>query len=296
MRSNQKYSLLGVPAVLFFCAFFFVPIGTLLILAFNPTQVGSIKLVPELSLEHFKLFFSFPVYRQSLLNSLKLASSATLISLLLGYPVAFIIARTRSSRVQAFLVLLVFSSLQIDLTVRIFGYITILGDNGLINGTLIRLGALSGPLPLMYNSFGVVVGLVNLSLPFMILPMIGIIQAVSLDFVNAARVLGTSRWGAFLKIELPLSLPGIITGSLFAFAISMSQYLIPVLLGGWGRAVLPTYIFQQITNQGRWQRGAAFAVVLLLANLIVVSLLFYYNSRIQLKRAGRSRTARKAGG
>jgi len=282
-RENRTV-LLAVPVLVFFTFFFIVPVLTLLALAFNPKELGSIAIKPVLTLENFKLFFSYPVYRQSLINSLWLASVTTAVCLLIGYPVAYIIARTTSKRVQAFLVILVFSSMQIDLTVRIFGYLTILGDNGLINGTLIRAGVLSRPLPLMYNSFGVIVGLVNLSLPFLILPLIGIIESISPDLLNVARLLGCNRWKGFMKVELPLSLPGIITGVLFAFAISMSSYLIPVLLGGWGRAVLPVYIYQQISNQGLWQRGAAFAIILLMANLIVVFALIRYYSRTYTKR------------
>ena len=282
-RENRTV-LLAVPVLVFFTFFFIVPVFTLLALAFNPKELGSIAIKPVLTIENFKLFFSYPVYRQSLINSLWLASVTTAVCLLIGYPVAYIIARTTSKRVQAFLVILVFSSMQIDLTVRIFGYLTILGDNGLINGTLIRAGVLSRPLPLMYNSFGVIVGLVNLSLPFLILPLIGIIESISPDLLNVARLLGCNRWKGFMKVELPLSLPGIITGVLFAFAISMSSYLIPVLLGGWGRAVLPVYIYQQISNQGLWQRGAAFAIILLIANLIVVFALIRYYSRAYAKR------------
>ena len=282
-RENRTV-LLAVPVLVFFTFFFIVPVLTLLALAFNPKELGSIAIKPVLTIENFKLFFSYPVYRQSLINSLWLASVTTAVCLLIGYPVAYIIARTTSKRVQAFLVILVFSSMQIDLTVRIFGYLTILGDNGLINGTLIRAGVLSRPLPLMYNSFGVIVGLVNLSLPFLILPLIGIIESISPDLLNVARLLGCNRWKGFMKVELPLSLPGIITGVLFAFAISMSSYLIPVLLGGSGRAVLPVYIYQQISNQGLWQRGAAFAVILLMANLIVVFALIRYYSRAYAKR------------
>ncbi len=283
LRENRTV-LLAVPVLVFFTFFFIVPVFTLLALAFNPKELGSIAIKPVLTLENFKLFFSYPVYRQSLINSLWLASATTAICLLIGYPVAYMIARTTSKRVQAFLVILVFSSMQIDLTVRIFGYLTILGDNGLINGSLIRAGVLSRPLPLMYNSFGVIVGLVNLSLPFLILPLIGIIESISPDLLNVARLLGCNRWKGFVKVELPLSLPGIITGVLFAFAISMSSYLIPVLLGGWGRAVLPVYIYQQISNQGLWQRGAAFAIILLMANLIVVFALIRYYSRTYTKR------------
>jgi len=283
LRENRTV-VLALPVLAFFTFFFIVPIFTLLALAFNPKELGSIAIKPVLTLENFKLFFSYPVYRQSLINSLWLTSAATAICLLIGYPVAYMIARTASKRVQAFLVILVFSSMQIDLTVRIFGYLTILGDNGLINGSLIRAGVISRPLPLMYNSFGVIVGLVNLSLPFLILPLIGIIESISPDLLNVARSLGCNRWKGFMKVELPLSVPGIITGVLFAFAISMSSYLIPVLLGGWGRAVLPVYVYQQISNQGLWQRGAAFAIVLLLTNLMVVFALIRYYSRVYTKR------------
>ena len=283
LRENRTV-VLALPVLAFFTFFFIVPIFTLLALAFNPKELGSIAIKPVLTLENFKLFFSYPVYRQSLINSLWLTSAATALCLLIGYPVAYMIARTTSKRVQAFLVILVFSSMQIDLTVRIFGYLTILGDNGLINGSLIRAGVISRPLPLMYNSFGVIVGLVNLSLPFLILPLIGIIESISPDLLNVARLLGCNRWKGFMKVELPLSVPGIITGVLFAFAISMSSYLIPVLLGGWGRAVLPVYVYQQISNQGLWQRGAAFAIVLLLTNLMVVFALIRYYSRVYTKR------------
>lgn len=283
LRENRTV-VLALPVLAFFTFFFIVPIFTLLALAFNPKELGSIAIKPVLTLENFKLFFSYPVYRQSLINSLWLTSAATAICLLIGYPVAYMIARTANKRVQAFLVILVFSSMQIDLTVRIFGYLTILGDNGLINGSLIRAGVISRPLPLMYNSFGVIVGLVNLSLPFLILPLIGIIESISPDLLNVARLLGCNRWKGFMKVELPLSVPGIITGVLFAFAISMSSYLIPVLLGGWGRAVLPVYVYQQISNQGLWQRGAAFAIVLLLTNLMVVFALIRYYSRVYTKR------------
>jgi putative spermidine/putrescine transport system permease protein len=283
LRENRTV-VLALPVLAFFTFFFIVPIFILLALAFNPKELGSIAIKPLLTLENFKLFFSYPVYRQSLINSLWLTSVATAICLLIGYPVAYMIARTASKRVQAFLVILVFSSMQIDLTVRIFGYLTILGDNGLINGSLIRAGVISRPLPLMYNSFGVIVGLVNLSLPFLILPLIGIIESISPDLLNVARLLGCNRWKGFMKVELPLSVPGIITGVLFAFAISMSSYLIPVLLGGWGRAVLPVYVYQQISNQGLWQRGAAFAIVLLLTNLMVVFALIRYYSRVYTKR------------
>jgi len=283
LRENRTV-VLALPVLAFFTFFFIVPIFTLLALAFNPKELGSIAIKPVLTLENFKLFFSYPVYRQSLINSLWLTSAATAICLLIGYPVAYMIARTTSKRVQAFLVILVFSSMQIDLTVRIFGYLTILGDNGLINGSLIRAGVISRPLPLMYNSFGVIVGLVNLSLPFLILPLIGIIESISPDLLNVARLLGCNRGKGFMKVELPLSVPGINTGVLFAFAISMSSYLIPVLLGGWGRAVLPVYVYQQISNQGLWQRGAAFAIVLLLTNLMVVFALIRYYSRVYTKR------------
>jgi putative spermidine/putrescine transport system permease protein len=147
----------------------------------------------------------------------------------------------------------------------------LLGDNGLINGFLLRVGAITAPLPLMYNVFGVIVGLVQITLPFMVLSLIGIIKAIHPSLEEAARSLGASRWHAFVTIVLPLSMPGILAGTLLVFALSISSYVVPALMGGWKVMVLPIHIYQQIAEVGRWQFGAAIAVVLFVTSIAAVA-------------------------
>jgi putative spermidine/putrescine transport system permease protein len=169
------------------------------------------------------------------------------------------------------LMILVLSSMQLDMVIRMYGLMVLLGDNGLINGFLLRVGAITAPLPLMYNVFGVIVGLVQITLPFMVLSLIGIIKAIHPSLEEAARSLGASRWQAFVTIVLPLSMPGILAGTLLVFALSISSYVVPALMGGWKVMVLPIHIYQQIAEVGRWQFGAAIAVVLFVTSIAAVA-------------------------
>ena len=114
----------------------------------------------------------------------------------------------------------------------------------------------------MYNRFGVVIGLVQFSLPFMILSLIGVIQGINPSLEEAARSLGADRWQAFLKVTIPMSMPGILAGMLLVFALSISSYVVPTLMDGWKVIVLPIHIFQQISELAKWQFGASVAMVM----------------------------------
>jgi putative spermidine/putrescine transport system permease protein len=164
----------------------------------------------------------------------------------------------------------VLASMQLDGVIRLYGMMVLLGDNGLINGTLIRWHSIDKPLPLMYNVGGVIAGTVQITLPFMILSLLGIIRNISPSFEEAARSLGASRWQTFRSITLPLTMPGILAGMLLVFALSSSSYVVAALMGGWKVWVLPIHIFQQVTNSGRWQFGGAISVILFLLNISAV--------------------------
>src|SRR5260370_653202 len=129
----------------------------------------------------------------------------------------------------------------------------LMGDNGLINASLLQWHMIAKPLPLMYNAFGTVVGLVQLSLPFMALSLIGIIRNIDPVLEEAARSLGGSRWATFWSITFPLSMPGVLAGSLLVFAIAISSYVVPALMGGWRVIVMPINIYHQISEHGNWQ-------------------------------------------
>ncbi|MDQ0455761.1 putative spermidine/putrescine transport system permease protein [Rhizobium paknamense] len=283
--SDAGFWWLVLPAFLFFLIFFVVPTVSLFALAFNKSVAGVISLSSTISFDNFVRIFTRDMYYGAILRSIGIAATVSVISLFFGYPLAYVIAKTVNPGRNTLLMILVLSSMQLDMVIRLYGLMVLLGDNGLINGTLLRLGVISTPLPLMYNVFGVIVGLVQITLPFMILSLISVIKSIHPSLEEAARSLGASRMRAFLSVVLPMSMPGILAGSLLVFALAISSYVVPALMGGWKVMVLPIHIYQQVAETGRWQFGAAIAVVLFITSLIAVAV---YHRAAMLSTGGRS--------
>lgn len=271
--------LLVTPAALLFVLFFIVPVALLLAIAFNPSVAGVVDFQREFSLETFRRFFSRPLYYEALIRSVALGVVAAAVALLFGYPLAYFVAKERRPGRANLYMILILVSMQLDLIIRMYGMMVLLGDAGLINDALMRYGVIENPLPLMYNTFGVVVGLVQLSLPFMILSLIGIIQGIDPSLEEAARSLGASRWRSFFTVAFPLSMPGVLAGSLLVFAIAIGSYAVPVLMGGWRVVVMPMHIYQQISEMGYWQYGAAIACLLFSLSLMTVFVYHRYTQK-----------------
>ena len=269
--NGSGFWLLVLPALLFFIVFFVVPTASLFGLAFNKSVAGVITLSSDITFDNFVRIFSRSIYYESILRSAGISTVVALVCLVFGYPLAYVIAKTVNPGRNTLLMILVLSSMQLDMVIRLYGLMVLLGDNGLVNGMLLRLGFISEPLPLMYNIFGVIVGLVQITLPFMILSLIGIIKSIHPSLEEAARSLGASRTKAFFSVVLPLSMPGILAGTLLVFALAISSYVVPALMGGWKVMVLPIHIYQQIAEVGRWQFGAAIAVVLFVTSIAAVA-------------------------
>jgi putative spermidine/putrescine transport system permease protein len=265
-------ALLLSTAVILFAIFFVVPVVLLFATGFNPPNADQIRPTLSFTLANFEQFFQSSDNVTGLSNSVFLAVLTSLLSALLGYPVAYVLARTRNPTRNAVLLTLVLIPLQVDMVIRSYGMLVLFGNNGLINHSLINSRLISSPLPLMYNHFGVVLGLLQLSIPFMVLALTGIISGIDFDVVHAARSLGASFWQAFFTITLPLSVPGLLAGALLIFAMTISSYSIPVLLGGMHVIVLPILIYQQVATFGNWQLAAAAAVVLFVISLAAVYL------------------------
>ncbi|MBB3931368.1 putative spermidine/putrescine transport system permease protein [Kaistia hirudinis] len=276
---------LVLPAFLFFLAFFLVPVISLLAISLNKTVPGVVTLTSNLTLDNFVRIFTRAIYYEAIIRSIVIGVVVAAVALALGYPLAFLIAKTEHPTRNTILMVLVLSAMQLDMVIRMYGLMVLMGDTGLINSALMWLGITSAPLPLMYNTFGVVVGLVQVTLPFMVLSLIGIIRAIHPSLEEAARSLGATRGEAFRKVVLPLSMPGILAGSLLVFALSISSYVVPALMGGWKVVVLPIHIYQQIAEAGRWQFGAAVAAVLFVTSLIAV---FVYHRAAVFTSGGRT--------
>ena len=218
-------------------------------------------------------------YLEILWDTMVLGVVTTAICLILGFPVAYHLART-SSRFKSVLYAFVLSPLLVGVVVRCYGWIIILGNNdGLINTVLMDIGIIETPMMLMYNTFGVTVGLVHIFLPFMILPLLGAIQSIDPALEEAAQSLGASRFRTMVRVVFPLSLPGVQAGTVLVFVLTISSYVIPILLGGFTVMIMSTLVVQQLLDAMLWPFGAALAFILSIAGGVVVYVYLRLTSR-----------------
>jgi putative spermidine/putrescine transport system permease protein len=218
-------------------------------------------------------------YLKVLLDTMIYGVVATVICLVLGFPVAYHLARTRS-RFKGLLYVGILSPLLVGVVVRCYGWIIILANRGLINNTLVDLGVVERHIPLMYNHFGVGLAVVHIFLPFMILPLLGVIQSINPSLEEAAQSLGASRWQTMRRVVIPLSLPGIQAGCVLVFVLTMSVYVIPILLGGFRVMIMPTLVVQQLLQAMLWPFGAALAFILSVAGGTAIYLYLRFTSRL----------------
>jgi putrescine transport system permease protein len=214
--------------------------------------------------------FTFDNYRelaQSCLrayaNSLGFAALATLLCLLLGYPIAYAIARAPGvwRQLLLFFVMLPFWT---SFLIRVYAWIAILQPSGLVNRLLLAAGVIDAPLPLLYNGFAVELGLVYSYLPFMILPLYGSLSRLDESLVEAAADLGARPWRVFVQVILPLTLPGVAAGALLVFIPAIGEFVIPDLLGGPGTVMVGKLLWQEFFDNVDWPAAAAIAVAMVL--------------------------------
>lgn len=226
---------------------------------------------PGLTLANYGKFFSDIFYIQQVANTLWIGFVTTFSCLVLGYPVAWQLARGTSS-FRALGYGLVLSPLLVGIVIRSYGWTILLGNNGLINRTLMGWGLIDGPLPLMYNALGIIIALVHVFLPFMILPIMSAIQGIDPSLEAAARSLGASKLTAFRRITLPLSLPGIQAGCILVFVLSLSAYVTPSLIGGLRVKTMAVTVVDALIDTFQWPFGSAMALVLSVTGAIFVVL------------------------
>jgi putative spermidine/putrescine transport system permease protein len=260
---------LAAPAFLLFMLFFILPFGVMAVMSFltgNPISAPDVGLTTR----HYVRFFNDDLYTDALWATLRIGFLTALAALLIGYPLAHWMARMHSRVGHALLLMAVIAPMLTGIVVRTFAWMTLLQDKGVINTTLIGLGWADRPLKLMYNEFGTVVALVHIYVPFMVLTLTGVIGRIDERLEQAARNLGASRLRAFLEVTLPLSLPGIVAGSLLVFALAISAYVTPFLMGGTEVLTLPMLIYQQVGSSFNLNFAGALGVVLLVVALLVV--------------------------
>jgi putative spermidine/putrescine transport system permease protein len=270
--------LLILPTLLFLGCFLVAPYVNMLVMSFrNPSTTA--VFAPGFTLGNYAKALTDPFYLGVLAQTLALGAITTLICVVVAFPVAYHLART-GSRWKGLFYVGVLSPLLVGVVIRCYGWIILLANNGLINKAVKDLGLVSHGLPLMYNSFGIGVGLVHVFLPFMVLPILSAIQSIDPALEDAARSLGASRARTMLRIVIPLSLPGIQSGAILVFVLSISAYVIPILLGALKVKLMPTLVIQLLIDAFLWPFGAALAFILAVTGGLVVYLFIRATSRL----------------
>ena len=274
-QQRWAFLLLLFPPLLFLIMFFVVPMALFLREGFVAVDAHSAE--RTLSFANYVHFLGSPDYLKVLWNTLRLGVIVTFLCLLLGYPLAYAMARF-GPRWQRWILVAVISPLMVSVVIRTFAWQVILRNRGPLNDLLIATGIVHSPLRLLFTFTGVVIGLVHVFLPYMVLPLASVIEKMDPKLEEAARSLGANVFRRFFEVVLPLSMPGILAGSMLVFTASVSAYVVPELLGGERIQVVPTMVTQQILILLDWQFGAAMATILIMLTLLVL-LLYRWLSR-----------------
>ncbi|MEL7625136.1 MAG: ABC transporter permease [Clostridiales bacterium] len=257
---------------------------TLAVLFVAPMLWILVRTLQADGLSNFIKFLSDSFYRDILWNTLKISLQVTVISLLLGYPTAYFLART-PSRIKSILMIVVIFPFLVSAVVRSYGWMVILGNKGLLNQFLQAMGLVSAPLKIMNTPVAVIIGLVHLLVPYMILSITSVLQGIDRNVEYAAASLGANPVQTFFKVVFPLSTPGIIAGSILVFTLSMTSYVTPKLLGGARFRMMSTMVFQEINVNFNWGFASAISYILLFTILIML-LLYNYATAGIAKRVG----------
>ena len=220
------------------------------------------------------------LYLRSILLTFRLAFLSAVIVMILGYPLAMFMARTKSNFIRLIMTFIVLLPLFLNLLFQSYGWLIILGPAGLLNKLLITLGVTERPILFLFNQTGVLIGLVQTSFPLAVLPMVSALRNIPPSLGEAATTLGASRLRVLWHVILPLSLPGVIGGSLLVFAYNASAFVIPFLLGGRRVSMLAVLIRDQMGPLLNWPFGAANAVILVLTTLIILAVYQYATKRL----------------
>ena len=282
--------LIILPPLAFLLIFFLIPFLFAFKISFAETAprvppfTDVISFTPEhrlhvaASLANYRYLFTDPVYGVAYLYSLRTAFFSTLICLVLGYPMAYAIARSPKST-QGLLLLIIMLPFWTSFLLRVYALEGIIRDNGFLNTLLLHLGVISHPLRIMRTSLAVYLGIIYSYLPFMVLPLFATLEKLDPTLLEAAADLGSTPWRAFMDITLPLSIPGMIAGSLLVFIPAVGEFVIPSLLGGPNQLMIGRVLWDEFFGNHDWPVAAAVAIAFLLLLVGPIAIYQYYNVR-----------------
>ena len=274
---------LAIPFV-FVVAFFFVPMIVLIGMSLSSHEIGS---APRLTftLSNFAEYWTDPFYlRTSLWTTVKLAILSTLFALVIGYVLAYYIAELPAKK-RGLITSLVVVSLTVNIVIRVFGLNVLLASSGLINTALQAVGLTERPIRLTYSELGVLIGLVQIAVPYIVLPLIGVLSAIDPALREAAQSVGANRFRTFWNVTLPLSMPGVIAGTLIVFTLNAAAFAIPAMMGGGRVRMMGMLAYQQATISGNFPFAAAVGLSLAALTLVItVAYLYLINRKFKAVR------------
>jgi putrescine transport system permease protein len=292
-RALKRLGLTGRGAVtavpyLWLVLFFLVPFAIVLKISFSTAQIAMPPYAPllhwvsekvvqvQLDFGNFMFLVQDNLYWKAYLNSIMVAAISTVLCLLIGYPIAYSIARSSPSS-RNILMLMIVLPFWTSFLLRVYAWIGILKQNGLLNNFLVWIGVIHEPLQIMQTYTAVYIGIVYSYLPFMILPLYANLEKMDLTLLEAAADLGCRPWQAFYKITLPLSVPGIVAGCLLVFIPAVGEFVIPSLLGSPGMLMIGKVLWTEFFNNRDWPVASAVAIALLM--FLVIPIMYYQRAQ-----------------
>lgn len=268
---KKYYYMLFVPCLVMVAYFMITPLIGMIIPTFKSNGGGMFSAYTNFFKDEYMMGIFY--------RTIKISLSSALICMVIGVPVAYFISRTSKKIMGLFMALTIFPILT-NSVVRSFAWMSILGKNGVINNLLMKLNLIEEPLSLLYTEGAIIVGTVYIFLPLMIISLVGVMENIDKDLLEAAESLGANKFTAFCKVVFPLSLPGLIVGTVLVFTGSLTAYTTPQLLGGNKNTVLATLIYQKTMTLGDWQGAAVVAVIMIISTLVVIKGINFLASRL----------------
>ncbi len=274
--SPPRTLLRGIPLTVWMLMLVIVPLGYTFVTSFF--QVEGLQIAAKVTLKNYALFFTDPMYSAILLKSILISLAIAVLAILAGYPLAYMVSfRVRRGRQVLFMLSII--PLWVSYLVRIIAWRTILGNKGVINSALSAAGIIKEPLSfLLYNRFAIAVTLTYICIPFVFIPVYTALEKIPRNILEASSDLGAGELRTFLSIVLPLSLPGLVTGFIFAFIIALGDYIIPQQLGGTQGIMFGNLIWSQFGFAFNWPFGAALSFILLAITVTILGLTSRFGS------------------
>ncbi len=259
--------MLVVPATIFVAIGLIGPIAILFRYSLNQFIPGQF-MVDGLTIENYVKFFTDAFYLNVLWRTVRVAVICTIVCLIMGFPLAYVLARTES-RFKNLLIMLVVLPLFVGNAVRAAGWMTAFGSKGALNASLMGLGVIDQPLEIMFTETAVIIGIIAVNLPFMVLTLQSVIEGINRNVEEAAFSLGAGPVAMFARVLWPLAMPGILAGTILTFILAMNAYATPVLLGGPKFQTMGPLVYGQFAQQNNWPFGGAISFILMTATLLL---------------------------